>query len=73
MVTSGATVVMGGFIQDDDTTTDKKVPILGDIPLIGELFKYKNKDRTKKNLVIFLTATLITAEGEAAEPTASAR
>ncbi len=73
MVTSGSTVIMGGFIQDDDQTTDKKIPILGDIPLIGELFKYKNKDRTKKNLVIFLTATLITAEGKAAEPPAATR
>ena len=73
MVRSGSTVVMGGFIQDDDSTTNKKVPILGDIPLIGELFKYKNKDRTKRNLVIFLTATLITAEGEDAEPMASTR
>lgn len=73
MIKSGSTVIMGGFIQDNDVTTDKKVPILGDIPLIGELFKYKNKDRTKKNLVIFLTATLITAEGEIAEPIASTR
>jgi len=72
MVRSGSTVVMGGFIQDDDQTTTKKVPILGDIPLIGYLFQYKNVDRKKKNLVIFLTATLITAEGEAAE-TASTR
>lgn len=73
IVNSGATVVMGGFIQDDDQTTTKKVPILGDIPLIGYLFQYKNVDRAKKNLVIFLTATLITAEGESAGPEASIR
>lgn len=71
MVNSGATVIMGGFIQDDDSTTMKKVPILGDIPLIGGLFKYKNVDRTKRNLVIFLTATLITAEGNSAHPAAA--
>ncbi|MBL7071188.1 MAG: type II secretion system protein GspD [Candidatus Omnitrophica bacterium] len=67
MVKSGETVVMGGFVQDDDTVTKKKVPILGDIPLIGKLFRYDYKSRSKKNLVIFLTATLITAEGERAE------
>ena len=65
-VSSGETVVLGGFVHDDDTVTNKKVPFLGDIPFVGELFKYKYKDRTKKNLVIFLTATLVTAEGETA-------
>lgn len=64
MVGSGETVVMGGFVQDDDTVTKKKVPILGDIPIIGNIFRYEYKSRAKKNLVIFLTATLITAEGE---------
>lgn len=67
MVSSGETVVMGGFVKDDDTVTKKKVPILGDIPIVGSLFQYEYKSRSKKNLVIFLTATLITAEGETAE------
>jgi general secretion pathway protein D len=67
MIGSGDTVVMGGFVKDDETLTKKKVPFLGDIPLIGNLFKYDYKSRTKKNLVIFLTATLITAEGETAQ------
>lgn len=66
MMESGETVVMGGFVKDDETLTKKKIPFLGDIPLIGNLFKYEYKSRTKKNLVIFLTATLITAEGEPA-------
>ena len=67
MVRSGETVAMGGFVHDDDTVTKKKVPILGDIPLIGNLFKYDYTSRSKKNLIIFLTATLITAEGEQAK------
>lgn len=66
MIGSGETVIMGGFVKDDETLTKKKVPFLGDIPLIGNLFRYEYKTRTKKNLVIFLTATLITAEGSAA-------
>ncbi len=67
MIKSGSTIIMGGFIKDEDTTKEKKVPVLGDIPLIGPLFRYKDVDRTKKNLVIFLTATLLTSEGEAAQ------
>ena len=63
-VKSGDTIVMGGFIKDVDTVYDKKIPFLGDIPLIGELFKYKYQTREKKNLAIFLTATLLTSEGE---------
>ena len=63
-VQSGETVVMGGFVKDDDAVTKKKIPLLGDIPVIGKLFNYEYKSRSKKNLVIFLTATLITAEGE---------
>lgn len=64
MVRSGRTVIMGGFVKDDDTDTKKKIPFLGDIPVIGPLFRYNYQTRTKRNLVIFLTATLITAEGE---------
>ena len=63
-VRSGDTIIMGGFIKDDDTVYEKKIPLLGDIPLIGELFKYKYQTREKKNLAIFLTATLLTSEGE---------
>jgi general secretion pathway protein D len=67
MIQSGETVIMGGFVKDDETLTKKKVPFLGDIPLVGSLFKYEYKSRTKKNLVIFLTATLVTPEGIAEE------
>lgn len=63
-VESGETIVIGGLIKDEETVTNKKVPILGHIPLLGNLFKYKHVSREKMNLVIFLTATLITADGE---------
>jgi len=63
-VKSGHTVIMGGFVEDDDTLTKKKVPFLGDLPLIGHLFQYEYQSRTKRNLAIFLTATMITADGE---------
>jgi type IV pilus assembly protein PilQ len=63
IVKSGETVVMGGLIRDDEITTTTKVPILGDIPFLGNLFKREQKTQTKRNLVIFITATLITPEG----------
>jgi len=52
---SGSTVVIGGLIRDDITTLNKKVPLLGDIPLIGGLFKYKKDKLQKTNLLIFIT------------------
>lgn len=64
MVKSGETVIMGGLVSDNDATVVKKVPFIGDIPIIGTLFTYKYTDRVKKNLLIFLTASLIDAEGQ---------
>ncbi|MFH1857268.1 MAG: hypothetical protein ABH836_08635 [Candidatus Omnitrophota bacterium] len=63
-VESGETVIIGGLMKDEQTVTNRRVPILGYIPLFGNLFKYKYVSRNKTNLVIFLTATIISAEGE---------
>jgi general secretion pathway protein D len=53
------TVVIGGLIQDRDQETESKVPLLGDIPGLGWLFKSKSITRTKTNLMIFLTPRVI--------------
>jgi len=59
-IPSGATVVIGGLIRDDKETIEKKVPILGDIPLIGGLFRV-NSDRVQKtNLLLFITPRVLT-------------
>jgi general secretion pathway protein D len=59
---SGSTVVIGGLIRDDKVTVEKKIPLLGDIPLLGGLFKYK-KDRVQKtNLLIFITPHVLTTQ-----------
>ena len=52
---NGQTIVIGGLMEDRIVDTVRKVPILGDIPLLGELFKSVNKDKTKTELLIFLT------------------
>ena len=59
---SGATVVIGGLIRDDKTRVTKKVPLLGDIPLLGVLFT-SQRDRTQKtNLLIFITPHIMTTQ-----------
>ncbi len=58
-VRDGATIVMGGLVQDTSSTTHRKIPILGDIPLLGKAFsgEYKTAERTE--LVFFLTPRII--------------
>lgn len=63
IVKSGDSIIMGGLIKDDDTKTQRKIPILGDIPVLGNLFKYDYSRREKKNLLLLLTATLVSSEG----------
>ena len=58
-VASGNTVVMGGMITSSDTTTTSKVPWLGDVPLLGQLFRYDQKQTTRTELLIFLTPRVI--------------
>jgi len=69
MIPSGNTLVMGGLIQDNVQQQDTKVPLLGDIPGLGYLFRSESKTRTKNNLIIFLTPTIV--EDEDFQPTKS--
>ncbi len=66
-VKSGETVILGGLMNDDNKVYNKKVPLLGDIPLLGNLFRHKYVTRIKKNLLIFVTATLVSPAGEVIE------
>ena len=52
-------IVLGGLIQDDEQITVAKVPILGDIPIVGKLFQSKGNSRNKTNLMVFLRPTII--------------
>src|SRR5437879_1817835 len=55
----GQTVIIGGLMQNQKTQTDSKVPLLGDIPLLGNLFKRKVKGNVKTELLIFLTPHIV--------------
>ncbi|MBI2440130.1 MAG: tetratricopeptide repeat protein [Lentisphaerae bacterium] len=59
----GQTVVMGGLITEGQSTTQDKVPVLGDIPLVGALFRSKSSVSRKFNLLIFVTANLVDPAG----------
>ncbi len=64
-VFDGATVMLGGLIREDVQKVEDKVPILGDIPILGRLFRSSVDQHLKRNLVIFVTARLINASGDA--------
>ena len=55
----GETIVMGGLIQNTSAKAERKIPLLGDIPLLGKLFQGKVNANQKKELVIFLTPTIV--------------
>jgi general secretion pathway protein D len=65
------TVVIGGLIQDTDQITESKIPLLGDIPFLGWLFKTKNTKREKTNLLIMLTPRIIKDARDMAEVSAN--
>ena len=59
LVDDGQVVVIGGLIQDSLTDGVEKVPVLGDLPLLGGLFQYRTRNRTKTNLMVFLRPTVL--------------
>ena len=59
MVEDSEIIVLGGLISDDVQEFERKVPLLGDIPLLGRLFKSTTSSRSKKNLVVFLKPTIV--------------
>ena len=59
LIKSGDTLAIGGLLQDEQTKSRTKVPVLGDIPLLGYLFQEKISQRTKRNLLVFVTPTVI--------------
>jgi len=63
-VEDGQTVVIGGLIRDDTKDLEVKVPFLGDIPILGALFKTTRKTKIKTNLLIFITPRIVTSPAE---------
>jgi general secretion pathway protein D len=70
LVKNGDTVVLGGMMQETFTNVASQVPLLGDIPLLGHLFRFKSVSRKKTNLLIMLTPLIIREPGEMLERSA---
>ena len=60
MVGNKQTLIIGGLIKNNDTTGESKIPLLGDIPFLGSLFKSTRTTREKSELIIFISPTIIT-------------
>ena len=63
-VYDGQTVVMGGLMREDVQKVEDRVPLLGDIPLAGRLFRSSSDQHTKRNLIMFITAGLLDPAGQ---------
>ncbi|MDQ2867779.1 MAG: hypothetical protein M3R59_05120 [Verrucomicrobiota bacterium] len=63
-VYDGSTVVLGGLMREDVQKTEDRTPIIGDVPIVGRLFRTNAEQHIKRNLVIFVTARLVTPGGE---------
>jgi type IV pilus assembly protein PilQ len=59
LIKSGDTLAIGGLLQDEVTKSRTKVPVVGDVPVLGYLFQSRTNIRTKRNLLVFVTPTII--------------
>jgi general secretion pathway protein D len=71
IVKDGETVVLGGLIKETDTNVKTKVPLLGDLPFLGGLFKKNTDSKERRNLLIFVTASVMDKEANQVASTAT--
>src|SRR5204863_4509908 len=63
-VWDGQTVVLGGLMREDVQKTEDRTPLLGDVPIVGRLFRTNTEQHIKRNLIIFVTARLVNPGGQ---------
>lgn len=63
-IQDGQMAVIGGLIDENERRTIEKVPLLGDLPVIGELFKSRSRERGKTNLVVFIRPTIVASKAD---------
>ncbi len=68
VVKDGKTIVLGGLIKDSESDSVSKVPVLGDIPLLGVFFRSKAKTNTKREIVVFITPHILKNEADELMP-----
>ncbi len=69
IVRDGEPIVLGGLIRDNITESERKIPLLGDIPFLGAMFRFETRSSEKINLLIFLTPHIVSDPGVLAEIT----
>lgn len=69
MIRNGETIVISGLIQEDDRKTTTRIPFLGAIPVLGHLFRYDNKSKSRTELIVFLTPHILKTDVLTAEKT----
>ena len=69
VVAHGQTLALGGLMSTNDSVAETKVPLLGDIPIIGNLFKYTDKTKDKTELLVLVTPTILINTDDAAKVT----
>ncbi|MGD0283077.1 MAG: type II secretion system protein GspD, partial [Dissulfurispiraceae bacterium] len=69
VASTSQTILLGGMMSDSLSDSEIKVPLVGDIPLIGNLFKTRSKGKTKTELIIMLTPHILTSSDQAAKIT----
>jgi general secretion pathway protein D len=65
LIGDGGTLVLGGLIQDSVTNNQQSIPFLGNIPLLGELFRTRNNEKSKTDFLIFLQPRILRDDAEA--------
>ncbi|MHA7599481.1 type IV pilus secretin PilQ [Alicycliphilus sp. T452] len=63
LVENGGTVVIGGIFEMEETNQENKIPLLGDVPIMGNLFKSRTKESSKREMLVFITPKVITDRG----------
>lgn len=63
LIENGGTVVIGGIFEMEETNQENKIPLLGDVPVVGNLFKNRTKESTKREMLVFITPKVITDRG----------
>jgi len=64
LIKSGNTLAIGGLMRQDVSDNYTKVPLMGDVPLVGQFFRSKSLNKTKRDLLIFLTPTIVRPDSQ---------
>lgn len=63
LIENGGTVVIGGIFELDESTQENKIPVLGDVPVMGRLFKNNTRSTSKREMLVFITPKVISDRG----------